>query len=140
MKNGKLPVAARKDYVTPTEAFGGGELELQPEVAAYLKKAGLGHKWLSVRHLKMNGGRHKRSWTIFNAKDAGLSIPHNPYGSSPDGTITVGDLVLGVKPLKGPGVTVESHKKILRQLVEDKTKQAMGSGQGGISIIEDDNE
>ena len=138
MKNGKI-TGNKPAYVSPTEAFGGGELELEPAIADFLKKQGLGYKWLSIRHLKLNGGRHKAGWTVFECPKE-LKRVQNLFGSGPDTTIVVGDLVLGVKPLKGPGVTIESHKKVLAQRVEDKTRQSFGSGNGSISQIDDDNE
>lgn len=141
MKNGKLPLSKKSNYVTPSEAFGGGELDIQPEVAAYLKEKGLGYKWMSTRHLQLNGGRHKRGWTVFLIpEELKKKIPANPFGRAPDGTISVGDLVLGVKPLIGSGVTVESHKRVLAQAVQDKTRQAFGTGPAAISILEDDDQ
>jgi hypothetical protein len=137
MKNGKLPIAKKSDYVSPTEAFGGGHLDLEPAILKHLADLGLGYKWLSIRHLKQNGGRHKSGWSVFICPKE-LKREQNLFGNAPDGTITVGDLVLGVKPLKGPGVSVENHKKVLAQRVADKTRQAFGVGQGAISVEQDE--
>jgi hypothetical protein len=139
MKNGKRPLSDRNDYVSPAEAFGGGDLTLEPEVAAHLKEKGLGFKWLSIKHIKANGGRHRSGWQVFQCPE-GLKRPSNLFGTSPDGTITIGDLVLGVKPLKGPGVTVENHKKVLAQRVRDRTAAAFGTGTKGAISVEDDEE
>lgn len=137
MKNGKLPVAKKRNYISPSEAFGGSTLDLRPEVAAYLEKQGLGWKWVSMKKLKENGGRHPSAWEVFQCPPE-LKITQNPFGNAPDGTITVGDLVLGVKPLKGSGITVESHRKLLAQKVEAKSKEARGSGKFAIRDLDSD--
>jgi hypothetical protein len=111
MKNGKIPMKRDDDYVSFSEAFGGGELELEPEIKAELAKKGLGWKWINGDKVKKNNGRHPKGWKVYTRDNVEKKVAG--YGETVDGTIRRGDLVLGVKPLVGEG-SIELHRRALK--------------------------
>lgn len=126
MKNGKIPVSKKVDSLNPAEIFAGSTLELHPEVANYMQQNKLGYKWISTVKLGRNGGRNPRGWVPFKVPATLLDkIPSNPFGGETKDYFVVGDLVLATKPLYGPGVTVEQHKRFLRERVERETNGIM---------------
>lgn len=136
MKNGKKPVEERQEFLSSSSVFGGSELSIPGKMQAYLTKHNLGCKWLSTHHLKKNGGRHKRGWVPFKLPEELKDLAsNNPYSGTNSEFFEVGDLVLGTKPLTNSNVSVENHRRYLRQETRLATMEAMGTDGQGNPII-----
>lgn len=109
MKNGKLP--QQDEPVSLAEAFGSGTLDIDAGLAKEIADKKMGSKWVSEAKVKAHGGRHPSGWQIYKSKEFGGA----------DQVVRHGDLILGVKPLTGPG-SIEMHRRALADRI--KTQDA----------------
>lgn len=125
MKQGKKPISQKAEPLTTSAIFGGNAMELPEIILDHLTQKGLGYKFISIRHLKSNGGKHKRGWTPYKLpEELKQALPENPYHTAQGDYYEVGDLVLGVKKLTGSGVSIENHRRFLKEETQLATKEA----------------
>lgn len=119
-KNGRKPLAAKKTVASLThDDIFGNAMTLPPELKAELDEQGLEPRFVDFKKLKEMDGFHEKGWTVYKKEDSDI-IGNNEFrfGSTPDGVVRRGSMVLAVKPK----ASAEKHRAYLRQKAQRYSK------------------
>lgn len=148
----KQPVGARKPIKSkasisqPTTAGNyddlfGNPLSIDDDLKAEIASQNLDYRWVDAMELGSMGGYHKRGWRAYRRKNTtsgNIGTGDFMLGSSPDGTVRRGTIILAVRPLtvsaqhkamlKNSAARKKGYKKEqakeLRQMVKNSGMQA----------------
>ncbi len=96
---GKKPLSQKKRSTSAIGApdFFRNKLMLPQEVADDIAKRGLEPRWIAYKPYIENGNSHDKGWVAYRRPKEATSVDELQLGSSPDGIIRRGDLVLAVR-------------------------------------------
>lgn len=97
---GKKPLSQKKRSVSAVGApdFFRNKLMLPADIAADIEKQGLEPRWIAYKPYVENGNSHDKGWVAYRRPKQGTgAVDELQLGSSPDGIIRRGDLVLAVR-------------------------------------------
>lgn len=114
IKNGQKPLSAKvlaKPAGLNAEDLFGNPLGLDPELTGELEKKGLAWRFISAKRFQDMGGTHPKGWRPYKCDKMLSSSPDFVFGSSGDGYVRRGDLILATRPNE----LHEKHKTYLNQ-------------------------
>lgn len=135
----------KKSQVDP--GFSLDPMSLDAELAKEIESKGFVGRFISVKQLERNGGRHNKGWRPYKRDKISTELS-GIFGRDPDNYVRRGDLILAVKTQE----EVNSHKAYLRQEADassvnnsikrqkEQLKQAIRSnGKSESMYVESDN-
>lgn len=120
IKNGRKPLSSKpaQTQVFEEDIFGNA-LAMDPALKVELQEQGLEWRFVDRKQLTDMGGYHKRGWQAYKRRGhATMDKQEFVFGSSPDGYIYRGSLVLAVRPIS----VGDKHRAVLAQRA-DRYKQ-----------------
>lgn len=102
--NGKKPIQSKPsqkqyDVEFPDDPFA-NPLALPENFKKQFTDNGLEIRFVNLKKVQQLGGFHERGWVPFTkTKFSNIELPEFHWGSSPDGKIIRGDLVLACRPI-----------------------------------------
>lgn len=118
INQGRKPIATKKvakaSQLSLDDVFG-NNLALDKNIVEEIEKKGLVYRFVSKKTLTDMGGHHPRGWVPYKPESNGTM--GFLFGSSPDGYIHRGDLILAVRSAE----LNERHKLYLNQEARRKS-------------------
>src|SRR5687767_12797475 len=100
MKKGKLPLSQKS---TENSDFAGvkdrSRLRVPSPQIEELASRGLAHRWISRKKFQDEGNMHRNDWEPYKFESLKKAAGDIVFGSSPDGYLIRGDMVLAAKKL-----------------------------------------
>jgi hypothetical protein len=113
---GKKPLSTKQKPVSPAGIpdFFQNPFNVPVDIQAQLEKEGLEGRWISYAKYTKNGNSHEKGWSIYRASKREGQADQFLLGSSPDGTIQRGEMVLAARKKEWGN----KHREYLRYRAE----------------------
>lgn len=115
-KEGKKPIKTKpKTQILNHNDIFGNALSLTDEIKKDLEEQGLTPRFVDYKKLKEMDGYHEKGWTIYKKpKCDSIDNREFKFGSTPDGVVRRGSMVLAVKSKE----QIALHRTYLKQKAE----------------------
>ena len=114
-KGGKKPVESKPKQSLESFNFTDdpftNPLRLPEGLRKAFEKEGLEVRFINIKRLNEMHGFHNRGWKPYTKEFANIEVNEFHWGTSPDGKIIRGDLVLAVRPIS----LGDKHRAALKQ-------------------------
>ncbi len=99
-KKGTVPLS-EKSEVKYEFGSSASTLDIDPSLKAELKKEGLTYRWINKKQYEASGNTHRSYWQAYKRQNSeGKEATEFKFGTSPEGYIVRGDMVLAVRSLE----------------------------------------
>lgn len=103
MKNGKKPLSSKPKPMLQESDIFGSPFTVDADLKAEISAKDLECRWVDYKLLAEMGGYHRRGWRAYkrDKKEDTATLSNQEFllGSSPDGLIRRGTMVLAVRPV-----------------------------------------
>lgn len=134
MKNGKMPISAKKELDMGTDFVEMSLLDVEPKIKAHLEANGATLRWINATKFKLAGGFNSKGWRPVRTSDIPEAILQGTgagYGATAEGFLVRNDMMLAQRPKE----ITERHRSQLNQkaaLASGKTKEAAAGIKEGL--------
>lgn len=134
MKNGKLPVSAKKELDMNNDFMEMSLLDVEPLIKSHLEGKGVTLRWINATKFKAAGGFNAKGWRPVRTSDIPEAILQGTgagYGATAEGFLVRNDMMLAQRPKEA----TEKHIKQLAQkaaIASGKTKDVAANIKEGL--------
>lgn len=134
MKNGKMPISAKKELDMSADFMEMSLLDVEPTIKNHLESKGVTLRWINATKFKASGGFNSKGWRPVRTSDIPETILQGTgagYGATAEGFLVRNDMMLAQRPKE----VTEKHRRQLAQkaaLASGKTKDVAAGIKEGL--------